>query len=192
MVRDRAHPAARCRRWRCRRPTSTPWRRTCAACRRRPASRGRGRASRATLPDGSRVEGLVLAETAADLHLLRDDGSLRAVARTRRDALGTRSRADAHAHAASHAAAARRRRLDDLQRRPARQSPHGAGADHGRQRRDTAAGLDVRRPRRPRPAQHAARRRRRDVRRRAQRGVSRSTRAPASRSGSTGVRARRA
>jgi alcohol dehydrogenase (cytochrome c) len=36
----------------------------------------------ATLPDGTRVEGLVLAETSTDLHLLRDDGSLRAIARS--------------------------------------------------------------------------------------------------------------
>jgi len=35
----------------------------------------------ATLSDGTRVEGLVLAETSSDLHLLRDDGSLKTVAR---------------------------------------------------------------------------------------------------------------
>lgn len=35
----------------------------------------------ATLRDGSRVDGLVLAETSTALHLLRDDGSVRAIAR---------------------------------------------------------------------------------------------------------------
>jgi alcohol dehydrogenase (cytochrome c) len=35
----------------------------------------------ATLPDGSRIEGLVLAESGSHLHLLRDDGGLRTVAR---------------------------------------------------------------------------------------------------------------
>jgi alcohol dehydrogenase (cytochrome c) len=35
----------------------------------------------ATLPDGTRVDGLVLAESSTDLHVLRDDGSVSAVAR---------------------------------------------------------------------------------------------------------------
>ena len=62
----------------------------------------------------------MLAETAAALHVLRDDGSLRAVvALEGANDLGARSRADAHAHAASRAAGARHaRRLDDIQRRP--------------------------------------------------------------------------